>query len=252
MKISIIQLDCQGTLSENTKKVLSYLDKAVNFCPDIICFSEMFIAWGPNYETTKMSFDDIRVFAQYAKEHRVNIILGSIPYYEDGKLTNTSFVFDRNGEVIGRYDKQHLFIVNSEKIAVNEGERITPGTTDGIFTIDGIKVGVGICVDVRYPEYFRNLVKQGAEVIFLPSHFRKATGSIAWEVLTKARAIENQVYFCGCDNAGDGIVGKSNVISYDGTVVAQLGEEEGILNAEIDLEPLRQYRAEMPVLKYIK
>ena len=83
------------------------------------------------------------------------------------------------------------------------------GKENGVFELDGIKMGVGICFDLRFPEYFRELINAGAEIIFLPSHFRKATGEMAWNVLTRAMAIENQVYFCACDQTGEGICGNT-------------------------------------------
>ena len=110
------------------------------------------------------------------------------------------------------------------------------GKTNGLFELDGVKMGVGICFDLRYPEYFRQLIKEGAEVIFLPSHFRKATGEIAWNVLTRARAIENQVYFCACNQTGEGNCGNTQVISYDGKIMSNIEIEEGIITQELNLE----------------
>lgn len=113
-------------------------------------------------------------------------------------------------------------------------------------------MGVGICFDLRFPEYFRELVKEGAEILFLPSHFRKATGEIAWNVLTRARSIENQVYFCACNQTGDGICGNTKVISYEGEILSVLEIDEGILVQDLDLEAQREYRRQMPVLKQMK
>lgn len=126
------------------------------------------------------------------------------------------------------------------------------GKINGIFELDGVKMGVGICFDLRFPEYFRELVKEGAEILFLPSHFRKATGEIAWNVLTRARAIENQVYFCACNQTGEGICGNTKVISYEGEILSVLEMDEGILVQDLDLETQKQYRMQMPVLKQMK
>lgn len=126
------------------------------------------------------------------------------------------------------------------------------GKTNGIFELDGVKMGVGICFDLRYPEYFRELIKAGAEVIFLPSRFGKATGEIAWNVLTRARAIENQVYFCACNQTGEGNCGNTQVISYDGKIISNIETEEGMITQELNLEELRKYRKEFPVLEQMK
>jgi predicted amidohydrolase len=121
----------------------------------------------------------------------------------------------------------------------------------GLFEIDGVKIGIGICFDLRYPEYFRELTRNGAKIIFLPAHFRKNTGSMAWKVLPEARAIENQVYFCACNQTGKGLIGNSKIISYDGSIVKSLEDEEDILTAEIDLDSQNEYRQKFPILKQI-
>jgi nitrilase len=104
---------------------------------------------------------------------------------------------------------------------------------------------------LRFPEYFRKLTEQGAEVMFLPSSFRKTTGQIAWDILPSARAIENQVYFCACNQTGDeGLkarCGNSKIISYNGEIIASMAEEEGHISADLDIDALRKYRKELPV-----
>ena len=101
---------------------------------------------------------------------------------------------------------------------------------------------------MRFPEYFRELTRRGAEIIFLPSHFNKSTGAIAWDVLTKARAIENQIYFCAVNQTGEKLCGETKVISYTGEILKSLGKEEGILTIDLDLKKQNEYRQEMPIL----
>lgn len=126
------------------------------------------------------------------------------------------------------------------------------GKTNGIFELEGVKMGVGICFDLRYPEYFRELIKEGAEIIFLPSHFRKSTGETAWRILTRARAIENQVYFCACNQTGGATCGNTQIISFNGEIMSKIEQEEGIITQELDLEEQRKYRKEFPVLEQMK
>lgn len=253
MKISLIQMNSNGTLAENKAKSFEFLNKAMNYKPDVICLSELFLAWGGDFDNIKLNIDDIKDYQEFAKINKVNIILGSIPlkHNNTNKVTNTSFVINREGEIVGKYDKKYMYIYNGEDFKVDETLDTIQGKELGIFEIDGVKIGIGICFDLRYPEYFRELIKNGAEIIFLPSHFRKNTGSIAWNVLTKARAIENQVYFCACNQTGNGLVGDSKIISYDGTVIDALENGEDILNVEIDLDKQREYRKRFPVLEQI-
>ena len=89
----------------------------------------------------------------------------------------------------------YMYDVEKDDLVYRESDSTLAGKKFGFFELENIRIGIGICVDLRYSEYFRNLTKQGAEIIFLPSAFRKITGNIAWDILTKARAIENQIYF---------------------------------------------------------
>lgn len=166
-----------------------------------------------------------------------------------GKTTNTSFVINREGDIIGRYDKKYLYKVNRQDFRLDENDDTIPGQTIGLFEIDGIKVGIGICFDLRFPEYFRELAKGGAEIIFLPAHFNKSTGAIAWDVLTRARAIENQVYFCAVNQTGEKLCAGTKIVKYDGEILQALNREEGILTTDLDLEAQREYRREIPILE---
>ena len=160
-KISLIQINSNGTLAENKEKSLSFLKETMKNSPDIICLSELFLAWGNDFDNIKLSVEDIKVYQDFAKNNNVNIILGSIPLKSssNNKMTNTCFVINRNGNIVGQYDKKYMYTYNGENFKVNEIDDTIPGTKLGIFEIDDIKIGVGICFDLRFPEYFRELAK---------------------------------------------------------------------------------------------
>ena len=249
MRVSLIQSESNGTKQENEKKIFEQLDEAIKEKPDIICLSELFLSWGKDFYGGIVKQDEIKKYQTFAKDNNVNLILGSVALESnvDNKSTNTSFVIDRNGNIVGRYDKIHLYIANKPDFKIDERDDTIPGTQLGLFELDNIKIGVGICFDLRFPEYFRELVKNGAEIIFLPSHFNKSTGNIAWEVLTKARAIENQVYFCAVNQTGNKLCANTKAISYDGEILKSLDDEEGVLTVDLDLEKQKIYRKEIPV-----
>lgn len=149
-----------------------------------------------------------------------------------------------------------MYTVDREDLKIDEGSDTIKGNKLGLVEIDGVKIGIGICFDLRYPEYFKALALNGAEIIFLPSSFRKSTGELAWGILTRARAIENQVYFCACNQTG-GIAekercGNTQIISYDGTIMANIEKDEGIIVQDLDIEKLRKFRKEFPILKQIE
>ena len=253
MRISLIQTESNGTKQENEEKVFIQLQEAVKEKPDIICLSELFLSWGKDFYGGTVKIEEIKKYQNFAKENNVNIILGSVALESNlpNKTTNTCFIIDRKGTIRGKYDKIHLYKVNKPDFKFDEREDTIAGISLGIFELDNIKIGVGICFDLRYPEYFKELTKNGAQIIFLPSHFRKNTGAIAWNVLTRARAIENQVYFCAVDQTGEDLCADTKVISYNGEVLKSLNDEEGILTIDLDLEEQRKYREEIPVLEQI-
>ena len=234
------------------------MDEAVKKDSDIICLSEKFLYWGKDRGAESMDSDIITNFKEYAKKNNVNIILGSLAIKVEGSdnITNTTLVINRKGEIIHRYDKIYMYTVDKDDLKIDEGKDTITGNKLGLVEIDGVKIGIGICFDIRYPEYFKTLALNGAEIIFLPANFRKATGKLAWDILTRARAIENQAYFCACDQTG-GIAekercGNTQIISYDGTILTNIEKEEGIIVEDLDIESLRTFRKEFPVLKQIE
>lgn len=260
MKISLIQIDSSDNKEDNFQKSQKYINVAVSQKADIICLSENFLYRGSDKkeEVEKLHSNYVGSFQELAKTRNVNIVLGTVIMLTKNnvKPTNTCLVINRKGKIVISYDKQYMYDVERKDVTYRESDFIRPGNKIGFFELDGIKMGVGICVDLRYPEYFRELIKNGTEIIFLPSNFRKITGLLAWDVLTKARAIENQVYFCACGQTGQSgekaRVGNSRIVSFDGTIISELGVEEGLVSADLDLEALREFRKEFPVLKQIK
>lgn len=259
MKISLIQMNSGGDKENNFKKAHKFINRAAANNSDLACLPENFLYWGK--ENVKYAEEpeskNISAFKKLAKDNNINIILGSIALKSKipGKITNTSLVINRNGKIIHRYEKIYMYDVIRPDFSFRESNNTVRGKSLGFFKLDGIKMGVGICVDLRYPEYFRALVKKGAEIIFLPSHFYKATGEIAWDVLTRARAIENQAYFCACGQTGVAgnreRCGKTRIVSYTGEILKELKTGEGIMSAELEMDNQRKFRKEFPVLKQI-
>lgn len=259
MKVSLIQLNSNDDKEANFRKAQRYILEAMIQKPDIICLSENFLYRGDDKTkgAEKLSSNYVIAFQELARTQKVNLILGSIALTtEADKTTNSSLIIDKQGKIIHRYDKIYMYDVERDDLTFRESDATQPGSKLGLFELEGIKMGVGICVDLRYPEYFRELTKLGAEIIFLPSNFRKLTGQTAWDILTKARAIENQIYFCACGQTG-GVgtkerCGNSRIISFEGKIVSEIGQEEGIISADLDLEAMHKFRKEFPVLKQIK
>jgi len=260
MKVALIQLNADSNKEKNFLKAMRLLKRSLKNYPDVICLPEMFLYLGDNKikEAEEINSKYLKAFQDFALENNVNLILGSVAFRSKikSKITNTCFVINRKGKIILRYDKSYMFDVKHHDIIFNESASTIPGEKLGFFILDGIKMGVGICYDLRYPEYFRKLVKKGVKIIFLPANFRKRTGKIAWECLTSTRAIENQVYFCACNQTG-GMnekerCGNTRIVSYEGSIMKNLKCGEGIIFADLDLEILRKFRNEFPVLSQMR
>lgn len=251
MKVSLIQMNSHGPRIENENKAMAFLNEAIKDKPDIICLSEKFLAWGKDKESGNITIDEIDKYVEFAKKNEVNLVLGSVALKSnvENKTTNTCFIINRNGKIVKRYDKKYMYKVIRNDLQIDEFEKTIPGNNLGIVELDGVKIGVGICFDIRFPEYFRELIKNGAQIIFLPAHFRKSTGEKAWEVLTIARAIENQVYFCACNQTGEYTCGKTRIVSYNGDILKQIENGEGIITENLSLEHQDNFRKELPVIE---
>lgn len=198
--------------------------------------------------------------ARLARETGVVLCAGSILEGVDGdaRAYNTCCVFDADGRLAARYRKLHLFDVDLPgRVSVRESDARQSG--DEVVTVPtalGV-LGLSICYDLRFPELYRRLQRGGAEVLVVPSAFTFPTGAAHWEVLCRARAIENQCYLVAPDQTGTSPhgfadYGHSLIVDPWGTVLAQAGDGVGIVTAEVDLEYLRQVRRQLPCLTHAR
>ena len=128
MRVSLIQTESNGTKQENEKKIFKQLEEAVLDKPDIICLSELFLSWGKEFSGGKVNLEEIEKYQDFAKTNNVNIILGSVALEskDSNKTTNTSFVINRNGNIVGRYDKIHMYTVNKSDLKLDEKDDTIP------------------------------------------------------------------------------------------------------------------------------
>ena len=194
----------------------------------------------------------VGMLRQVAKEYGVNIVGGSIVEAKEGKLFNTCPVINREGELVGMYNKNHLFTYYGD----TEGNYITPGDKPVIVNIEGVKLGLSICYDIRFPEIYRAYRKAGADILVNMAAWPKSR-KIHWDSLTTARAVENQSYFValtqtGLLSNGEENLGHSMIIDYEGKVMDEIEEIEGAIYAEAYLEKMYEFRNKCTVLKDIK
>jgi deaminated glutathione amidase len=190
-----------------------------------------------------------------ARELGVHLVAGSIVERREGreKLSNTSVHVGPDGEVKAVYRKIHMFDVEVGGQVYRESEAEEPGESAISCDVEGWKVGLTVCYDLRFPELYRILAVEGAEVITVPSAFTLFTGKDHWELLLRARAVENQCYVVAADQwgtHGDGKAsfGRSMIIDPWGVVLAQAPDEDGVIAAELDRARIEQVRRALPSL----
>ena len=198
-----------------------------------------------------------------AKTLGVHIGLGSIALKTDdadGRFANRSFLIDRSGEIVARYDKIHMFDVSvSETETYHESKGYRPGEKASIAQIGDAKVGLSICYDVRFPHLYRQLAKAGADILLVPSAFSPVTGAAHWEPLLRARAIENGCFVLAAAQTGTHpssaskprtTYGHSLAISPWGAVLADAGTSIGVTLVDLDLTEVAKARQRIPSLTH--
>ncbi|HVB71466.1 MAG TPA: carbon-nitrogen hydrolase family protein [Acidimicrobiales bacterium] len=196
-------------------------------------------------------------FAELARRRGVTVHVGSLLERTPaaGRFHNTSVLIDATGEIVGVYRKAHLFDIDVPgEVAHHESEAIVAGNDVVAVEVGGLHVGMTICFDLRFPELYRRLAREGATVLAIPSAFAAATGRVHWEVLVRARAIENHAYVAAAAQVGttsDGLTswGHAMVVGPWGEILAQSrGDEPQLVIATVDLDEVAKRRAQIDVL----
>ncbi|MGR7919856.1 carbon-nitrogen hydrolase family protein [Zobellella denitrificans] len=200
-------------------------------------------------------------FSRWARELGIWLVVGSMPTRIEGsdKLHSTSLVYNDKGERVGHYHKVHLFDV---EVADGHGryqESATYASGDALCLIDSPfgRLGLSICYDVRFPELYRALREQGAEILMVPAAFTRVTGQAHWLPLLQARAIENQCYVLAAAQYGEHSGGRqtwghSLILDPWGEIQACLPKGEGLIVAPLDPQRLARIRSQMPVAQHAR
>jgi predicted amidohydrolase len=191
----------------------------------------------------------------WARDHGIHLIAGSITERAEGveRLFNTSCAIDAEGAIVAVYRKIHMFDVDVGGISYRESDNEQPGEEIVGASLAGSEVGLTICYDLRFPELYRILAVRGARVIAVPSAFTLATGRDHWEVLLRARAIENQAFVVAPNQYGEApphysSYGRSMIVDPWGLVLARAADEECVIHAELDLSRQDEIRSTLPSL----
>ena len=263
MRVALCQTNCGEDVAANEEQVFGLLEEAAAAGVDLAALPEVWPRQGsaPQMREVAEPLDGPRTrrLAEVARRHRMWVHGGSVLELDGDKVFNTSVLFDRAGELVATYRKIHLFdadppgaVPSRESYLFAAGEEaVTAETEFG-------RVGLSICYDVRFPELYRSLAVQGATIVFVPAAFRYETGVDHWEVLLRARAIEDQAFVVAAAQWGtwgpEGRerrnFGHSLVADPWGRVIALAPDGVGLTLAELDLGETARVREILPALRH--
>lgn len=260
IKIALCQMKVVDNKEENLKKATSMIKESIKQETDFIVLPEMFNCPYSNdkfieYCEEEKTSRTISKISQLAYENNVYILAGSIPEKENANLYNTSYLFNRNGELIAKHRKMHLFDIDVKgKIKFMESDVLTAGDNVTIADTEFGKIGIGICYDIRFPELSRLMAQKNALILFYPGAFNMTTGPAHWELLFRSRALDNQVFCVGVapalnENASYHSFGHSIITNPWGEIVTETDTKEELVITEIDLSEIKKIREELPLLK---
>jgi deaminated glutathione amidase len=260
MRVAVCQLNARDDRSANLSAAAELLDRAAAAGADLAILPEYVDYLGPGSrlpapEPTDGEFAGF--FAESARRHGMWVLAGS--FHEIGPdpehTYNTSLVFDRSGTLAATYRKIHLYDVEIPgRVSYLESRTVAAGSDPVVVDVEGVRVGLSICYDLRFPELYRQLsTVGGAHLLVVPAAFMMHTGRDHWEVLLRARAIENQCYVAAAGQIGDHdpgrtCFGRSMVIDPWGTVLGQAPDSVTTVVVDLDLGRLREIRSELPSL----
>ena len=265
MRVAVCQMRSGDDVEKNVSEAERLLRDAGEEGADLAVLPELFPYLGPRSGLSEAAerLPDGPISAMLAETSRSTgmwVVGGSVPELDEGRVYNTAPLFDPSGELVARYRKIHLFDVDLEgQPPFRESAEFAAGTELVTHVVGDVRVGFAICYDLRFPELFRGLMTLGTELFVLPSQFQQRTGRAHWEVLLRARAIEDQCFVAAAAQWGTfgpadeerRSFGTSMIVGPWGEVLACAPEEgTGVWSAEVDLSELRRVRSTLPALEH--
>ena len=252
-KVALCQMNSGDDVDVNLVAAESMLKEASKKGASLVCLPELFTCMCASYAQKEKAADSKaqETLANVAKRHKVRIAAGSIHVRGSQRLFNRSLLIDHDGNTVASYDKIHLFRYKAPDREYDEGKEFEMGSKPVAVDTELGRIGLSVCYDLRFPELYRMLGKP--DILLVPSAFTVSTGKAHWEILLRARAIENQCYVlaaaqCGEHPGGIKTYGHSMAVDPWGQIIASLDDKPGIAMAEIDFEKITACRERLPAL----
>jgi nitrilase len=263
MKIAAAQMVSTPEVQVNLEAARRLIRRAADAGAQLVALPEYFCQMGQN-DRDKVAIAEApgdgpiqQMLSDAARESGLWIIGGTLPVRssDPDRVLNASCVFGPDGAQVVRYDKIHLFKYDNGRESYDEGRAIQAGQQPLSFQAGDVRVGLSVCYDLRFPELYRALMSPPCDLLAVPSAFTHTTGKAHWELLLRARAVENQCYVVaaaqgGLHPNGRRTYGHSMVVDPWGGVVSVLEEGEGLVFAEIDKSRIASVRAQLPALEH--
>jgi len=261
VRVAAIQMTSGSDVAANEQAIFRLVEVASDLGATYVQVPEYCTYWGPcsGYDAAAKTLDDgfVRQVGLMAKGRGITVHLGSmLEPASEGRVFNTSVVIGPHGDVTAIYRKIHLFDAKPPGgVTYFESEFISPGSQMRVVDVGEMRLGLSICFDVRFAELYRALVLAGANVVAIPAAFSAQTGPAHWEVMVRARAIENHAFVVAATQVGttaEGLAthGHSMIVGPWGEVIVESAlETEDVLIADLDLTEVNQRRGQIEVLK---
>jgi nitrilase len=263
MKIAAVQMVSTPRVADNLATARRLVAQAAYDGAEIVALPEYFCVMGRS-DRDKLEVAEQpgggpiqQALADLAREHGIWLIGGTLPIrsVDPDRVLNSNCVYAPDGSLAARYDKIHLFKYDNGRERYDEGNAIRAGTVPTTLQAGALKVGLSVCYDLRFPELYRELMHPPCDLISVPAAFTYTTGLAHWELLLRARAVENQCYVVaaaqgGTHENGRRTFGHSMVIDPWGKVLNVLPEGEGVVLAELDPARTASVRLQLPALEH--
>ncbi len=260
LRVACVQLTSRDDKAANLERAERLVARAATTGADLVVLPEKWNGIGDAEALHALAEpleggESVAAMSTWARRHGVALVGGSITERREGrdKLSNTCCVFASDGSLAGVYRKIHLFDVEVGGLVYRESEAEEAGDEPVVTEVEGWGLGLSVCYDLRFPELYRILALQGAELLTVPANFTLVTGKDHWELLLRARAVENQCYVAAAAQIGEVMpgrpsFGRSLVVDPWGIVLAAAPDEETVVVAELDRARLQSVRAKLPSL----
>lgn len=259
MRVGVVQLGSTLDTERNLSAAARLIAQASQAGAGLVVLPEVFNRRGESARVREqaegLDGPSLAWAAQQARAGGLWLVAGSIAEQAGDRCHNTSCLFSPSGDRVAVYRKIHLFDVDIPGAVARESANVTAGRDLVVTQVEGYGLGLTVCYDLRFPELYRRLTLMGARIITVPSAFTERTGRDHWEVLLRARAIENQVFVLAPNQFGTTpgtptSYGRSMIIDPWGTVLAQAGDSEGLILGDLDFSRQDELRSRLPSLQH--